>query len=131
MYSAPAAATMARDRRIGMVLSLPWSLRGVLNPRASAALRFRGAATGEEDPVSANDSSEQDAALAGASGDDVSAGTSVSGVGGQAGRTENPDAGLQPVADRAAAVGGGRDVAETGQEPPATNDGTGQSEKPA
>ena len=81
--------------------------------------------------MSANDSSEQDAALAGASGDDVSAGTSVSGVGGQAGRTEEPDAGLQSVADRAAEVGWGRDVAETGQEPPAANDGTGQSEKPA
>ena len=81
--------------------------------------------------MSANDSSEQDTALAGAGGDDVSAGTSVSGVGGQAGRTEGPDAGLQSVADRAAEVGWGRDVAETGQEPPATHDGTGQSEKPA
>ena len=81
--------------------------------------------------MSANDSTEQDTALAGASGDDVSAGTSVSGIGGEAGRTEDPDAGLQSVADRAAEVGWGRDVAETGQEPPATNDGTGQSEKPA
>ena len=81
--------------------------------------------------MSANDSTEQEAALAGAGGDDVSAGTSVSGVGGEAGRTENPGAGLQPVADRAAEVGWGRDVAETGQEPPATHDRTGQSEKPA
>ena len=81
--------------------------------------------------MSVNDSSEQDTALAGAGGDDVSAGTAVSGVGGQAGSTENADAGLQSVADRAAEVGWGRDVAETGQEPPATNDGTGQSEKPA
>lgn len=81
--------------------------------------------------MSANDSTEQDTALAGASGDDVSAGTSVSGLGGEAGRTQNPDAGLRPVADRAAEVGWGRDVAETGQEPPAGNDGTGQSEKPA
>jgi hypothetical protein len=81
--------------------------------------------------MSANDSTEQDTPLAGAGGDDVSAGTSVSGVGGEAGRTESPDAGLRSVADRAAEVGWGRDVAETGQEPPATNDGTGQSEKPA
>jgi hypothetical protein len=81
--------------------------------------------------MSANDSTEQDTPLAGAGGDDVSAGTSVSGVGGEAGRTDNPDAGLQSVADRAAEVGWGRDVAESGQEPPAANDGTGQSEKPA
>jgi hypothetical protein len=81
--------------------------------------------------MSANDSTEQDTPLAGAGGDDVSAGTSVSGVGGEAGRTEKPDAGLQSVADRAAEVGWGRDVAESGQEPPAANDGTGQSEKPA
>ena len=81
--------------------------------------------------MSANDSTEQDTALAGASGDDVSAGTSVSGLGGEAGRTENPDAGLKSVADRAAEVGWGRQVAETGQQAPATHDGTGQSEKPA
>jgi hypothetical protein len=80
--------------------------------------------------MSANDSTEEGTALAGASGDDVSAGTSVSGVGGEAGRTENPDVGLRPVAERAAEVGWGRDVAETGQQPPAANDGTGQSEKP-
>jgi hypothetical protein len=78
-----------------------------------------------------DDSTEPDTALAGAGGDDVSAGTSVSGVGGEAGRTESRDAGLESVADRAAVVGWGRDVAETGQEPPAANDGTGQSEKPA
>jgi hypothetical protein len=81
--------------------------------------------------MSANDSTDQDTPLAGAGGDDVSAGTSVSGVGGEAGRTESPDAGLRSVADRAAEVGWGRDVAETGQEPPATHDATGQSEKPA
>lgn len=80
--------------------------------------------------MSSSDSTEQDAELAGASGDDVSAGTSVSGIGGQAGRTENPEAGLQSVADRAAEVAWGRHVAETGQEPPAANDGTGQAEKP-
>ena len=80
--------------------------------------------------MSSSDSTEQDAALAGASGDDVSAGTSVSGVGGEAGRTENPEAGLKSVADRAAEVGWGRHIAETGQEAPASNDGTGQSEKP-
>ena len=81
--------------------------------------------------MSTSDSTEQDVKLAGSGGDDVSAGTSVSGLGGEAGRTDNPEAGLNPVADRAAEVGWGRDVAETGQEPPAANDGTGQSEKPA
>lgn len=81
--------------------------------------------------MTADESTTQDTALAGASGDDVSAGTSVSGIGGEAGRTENADAGLLSVADRAAEVGWGRDVAETAPEPPATNDGTGQSEKPA
>jgi hypothetical protein len=81
--------------------------------------------------MSANDSTEQETALAGAGGDDVSAGTSVSGLGGETGRTENHEAGLRSVADRAAEVGWGRDVAETGQEAPATHDATGQSEKPA
>ena len=80
--------------------------------------------------MSSSDSTEQGTELAGASGDDVSAGTSVSGIGGEAGRTENPDAGLQSVADRAAEVGWGRHMGQTGQEPPATNDGTGQAEKP-
>ena len=73
---------------------------------------------------------DEERQLAGSSGDDVSAGTSVSGVGGEALVTENPDAGLRSVADRAAEVGGSSDVAEGGQQPPATNDGTGQSEKP-
>ena len=40
--------------------------------------------------MSANDSTEQDTPLAGAGGDDVSAGTSVSGVGGETGRTATP-----------------------------------------
>jgi hypothetical protein len=74
--------------------------------------------------------SDQEKALAGASGDDVSAGTSVSGVGGEAGRVENDDAGLPSVADRAAQVAWGKDVAEGDVQPPAANDGTGQSEKP-
>jgi hypothetical protein len=69
--------------------------------------------------------------LAGSSGDDVSAGTSVSGVGGELGKTENRDAGLEPVNERAAEVAWGRDVADTDVVPPATNDGTGQSEKPS
>lgn len=81
--------------------------------------------------MSDSDSTEPDVKLAGSGGDDVSAATSVSGLGGEAGCADNPEAGLQPVADRAAEVGWGRDVAETGQEPPAANDGTGQSEKPA
>ena len=73
---------------------------------------------------------DQDRALAGVGGDDVSAGTSVSGVGGEAKRTENEDAGLSSVADRAAQVAWGKDVAEGDEQPVATNDGTGQSEKP-
>jgi hypothetical protein len=40
--------------------------------------------------------------LAGSSGDDVSAGASLSGVGGELGKTENRGAGLEPVAERAA-----------------------------
>ncbi|MDQ4091159.1 MAG: hypothetical protein M3163_12775 [Actinomycetota bacterium] len=77
-----------------------------------------------------SEDSDQEKALAGASGDDVSAGTSVGGVGGEAGRMDNDDAGLSSVADRAAQVAWGRDVAEGDIQPPATNDGTGQSEKP-
>jgi hypothetical protein len=69
-------------------------------------------------------------ALAGSSGDDISAGTSVSGVGGELLKTDNPQAGLKPVHERAAEVAWGRDVAETDVEPPVSNDGTGQSEKP-
>jgi hypothetical protein len=80
--------------------------------------------------MSANESTDRDKALAGTGGDSKSAGTSVSGVGGERGSTENPDAGLMSVAERAAEVGWGRDMAETGQQPPAANDGTGQSEKP-
>ncbi len=70
-------------------------------------------------------------ALAGASGDDLSAGTSVSGVGGEVLKTADPAAGLEPVDERAAEIAWGRDVAETDVVPPATNDGTGQSEKPS
>ena len=73
---------------------------------------------------------DQERALAGAGGDDVSAGTSVSGVGGEATRSENEDAGLPPVADSAAQLAWGKDLAEGGEQPVATNDGTGQSEKP-
>ena len=73
---------------------------------------------------------DQERALAGVGGDDVSAGTSVSGVGGEATRTENEDAGLTSVADRAAEVAWGKDLAEGAEQPVATNDGTGQSEKP-
>ena len=73
---------------------------------------------------------DQDRALAGAGGDDMSAGTSVSGVGGEATRTENEDAGLPSVAESAAQLAWGKDVAEGEEQPVATNDGTGQSEKP-
>lgn len=80
--------------------------------------------------MSADNSNDGEPALAGASGDDLSAGTSVSGVGGELGSTEDAEAGLVPVAERAAEVAWGRNVAESGQVPPASNDGTGQSEKP-
>jgi hypothetical protein len=69
-------------------------------------------------------------ALAGSSGDDVSAGTSVSGVGGELLKTEDRESGLEPVDERAAQVGWGRELDSTDVQPPATNDHTGQSEKP-
>ena len=69
--------------------------------------------------------------LAGASGDDVSAGTSVSGVGGAAMETSNEDAGLSPVHEAGGRLGWGKDAAESGEQLTAGNDGTGQSEKPA
>lgn len=68
--------------------------------------------------------------LTGVGGADVSAGTSVSRIGGEATRTEDDDAGLTSVADRAARVAWGKDAAEGPEQPVATNDGTGQSEKP-
>jgi len=74
---------------------------------------------------------EDQPALAGASGDDISAGTSVSGLGGEALRTSAPEAGMPPVEEDAARTGWGREAGETGIQPPATHDRTGQSEKPA
>lgn len=69
--------------------------------------------------------------LAGASGDDVSAGTSVSGIGGEALRTSGDEPGLRPVHEGGARIGWGRDAAESGEQLVAGNDGTGQSEKQA
>ena len=69
--------------------------------------------------------------LAGAGGDDISAGTSVSGVGGEAMETSDEDAGLRPVHEGGAELGWERDAAETDPQFIAGNDGTGQSEKPA
>jgi hypothetical protein len=68
--------------------------------------------------------------LAGASGDDVSAGTSVSGVGGEANRPQNEEAGLRPVHEQGARIGWGKLAGEVGEQLVAGNDGTGQSEKP-
>ncbi len=68
--------------------------------------------------------------LAGASGDDVSAGTSVSGIGGESLRTADEDAGLPPVYEAGARIGWGKVAAESGEQLVAGNDGTGQSEKP-
>lgn len=73
---------------------------------------------------------EDERELAGSSGDDVSAGTSVSGMGGEAARTEDRAAGLEPVAEAASRIGWGKQVRETGEQLVAGNDGTGQSEKP-
>jgi hypothetical protein len=74
----------------------------------------------------------QDApALAGASGDDISGGTSVSGVGGELSKTDDRQDGLQPVNEQAARIGWGKDAAEIEVQPSAGDDGTGQSEKPA
>ena len=67
--------------------------------------------------------------LAGASGADVSAGTSVSGLGGETLKTDDSAAGLAPVDQGGARAGWGTDAAETGMVPPATNDGTGQSDR--
>ena len=69
--------------------------------------------------------------LAGSSGDDISAGTSVSGVGGEAMETSDEESGLRPVHEGGAELGWGRDAAETDPQLIAGNDGTGQSEKPA
>jgi hypothetical protein len=68
--------------------------------------------------------------LAGSSGDDISAGTSVSGLGGEALRTEDEEAGLAPVHEAGARIGWGNEAAEAGEQLVAGNDGTGQSEKP-
>ena len=67
--------------------------------------------------------------LAGASGDDVSAGTSVSGVGGEAMETSDEESGLLPVNEAGARLGWGKDAAQAAPQTAAGNDGTGQSEK--
>ena len=76
------------------------------------------------------DEHDEERELAGSSGDDVSAGTSVSGVGGEAMETADEESGLLPVAEGGARLGWGQDAAEAGQQLVAGNEGTGQSEKP-
>lgn len=73
---------------------------------------------------------EDEPHLAGSGGDDMSAGTSVSGVGGQAMETADEEAGLRPVHEGGADLGWGKDAAEAGEQLVAGNEGTGQSEKP-
>lgn len=73
---------------------------------------------------------EEERSLAGSSGDDISAGTSVSGIGGEALRTSGEGPQLQPVHEGGARTGWGRAAAESGEQLVAGNDGTGQSEKP-
>jgi len=85
-------------------------------------------ASGDDQPLAG--ASGDDQPLAGASGDDISAGTSVSGVGGEALKTDDPEVGLPPVHEEGARIGWGKEAAETGIQPTASNDGTGQSEKP-
>ena len=81
---------------------------------------------GTESPVAG----DEEPALAGAGGDDVSAGTSVSGIGGEALQPEDKDAGLRPVDEQGARIGWGKQARETGEQLVAENEGTGQSEKP-
>jgi hypothetical protein len=73
---------------------------------------------------------EEERELAGSGGDDMSAGTSVSGLGGEALRTADEEAGLPPVHEGGARSGWGRAAAESGEQLVAGNDGTGQSERP-
>ncbi len=73
---------------------------------------------------------EEERHLAGSSGDDVSAGTSVSGVGGEAMETADEESGLLPVSEGGARLGWGKTAAEAPEQLVAGNDGTGQSEKP-
>ena len=73
---------------------------------------------------------EEERHLAGSSGDDVSAGTSVSGVGGEAMETADEESGLLPVSEGGARLGWGQQAAEAPEQLVAGNDGTGQSEKP-
>ena len=68
--------------------------------------------------------------LTGSGGDAKSAGTSVSGLGGEALTVADEESGLEPVSDAASRIGWGRDAAQAGEQLVAGNDGTGQSEKP-
>ena len=72
---------------------------------------------------------EEERNLAGAGGDDVSAGTSVSGVGGDAMQTADEEEGLSPVHEGGARIGWGKQAREAGEQAVANTDGTGQSEK--
>ena len=69
--------------------------------------------------------------LTGSGGDAKSAGTSVSGVGGEAMTMADEESGLEPVDEGGARIGWGRDAAEAPEQPVAGNDATGQSERPA
>ena len=73
---------------------------------------------------------DEERQLAGSSGDDVSAGASVSGVGGEAMETADEESGLLPVNEGGARLGWGKTAAEAPEQLVAGNDGTGQSEKP-
>ena len=77
------------------------------------------------------DKEAEERKLAGSSGDDISAGTSVSGLGGEAMETADEEAGLTPVHEGGARLGWGKDASEVGEQLVAGNEGTGQSEKPA
>ncbi len=68
--------------------------------------------------------------LAGSSGDDISAGTSVSGVGGEAMNTGDDERGLSPAHNAGPDAGWRKDASEIDEQFVASNDGTGQSEKP-
>jgi len=72
---------------------------------------------------------EEEPALAGSAGDDLTAGTSVSGVGGEHLQDEDPDEGLAPVNEQAERIGWGKTMRDSPDQPVASNDDTGQSEK--
>jgi len=82
-----------------------------------------------DEEVAENAAGEEEPALAGAAGADVTAGTSVSGVGGEQLQGEDRDEGLAPVNEQAERIGWGKTMRDSPDQPVTSNDDTGQSEK--